>query len=241
MIISTKAGYYMWSGPYGDWGSRKYLIASLDQSLKRMGLDYVDIFYSHRPDPDTPIEETMGALDSIVRQGKALYVGISNYKKEQTKKAYKILKEFKTPFVIHQPSYSMFNRWIEEDGLKDYADEIGIGIIAFSPLAQGLLTNKYLNGIPEDSRMGKNAVSLKKSVLTQEKLDKISALNEIAARRGQTLAQLALIWVLRDNKITSALIGASRPEQIKENVAELEKPDLSKEELDAIEAILKNN
>ncbi len=238
MIISTKAGYYMWPGPYGEWGSRKYLMASLDQSLKRMGLEYVDIFYSHRPDPNTPLEETMGALDSAVRQGKALYVGISSYTKEQTEKAYKILKELKTPFIIHQPSYSMFNRWIEEDGLKDYANENGIGLIAFSPLAQGLLTNKYLKGIPKDSRIGKKADSLDESALTQDKLDKISALNEIAAKRGQTLAQLALVWVLRENKITSVLIGASRPEQIIENVAALENPDLSKEEIDAIEAIL---
>jgi len=238
MIISTKAGYYMWPGPYGEWGSRKYLIASIDQSLKRLGVDYVDIFYSHRPDPNTPMEETMGALDSIVRQGKALYVGISNYNKEQTQEAYRILKELKTPFVIHQPSYSMFNRWIEEDGLKDYASEIGIGIIAFSPLAQGLLTNKYLKGIPEDSRMAKETGALSKDALTKERLEKITALNEIAAKRGQTLAQLALTWVLRDDKVTSVLIGASRPEQIKENVAALDNPHLSQEELDAIEAIL---
>jgi L-glyceraldehyde 3-phosphate reductase len=238
MVISTKAGYRMWPGPYGDWGSRKYLLASLDQSLKRMGLDYVDIFYSHRPDPNTPMEETMYALDSAVRQGKALYVGISSYTKEQTEKAYKILKELKTPFIIHQPSYSMFNRWIEEDGLRDYANEIGIGIIAFSPLAQGLLTTKYLNGIPKDSRIGKHASSLSEKDLTPEKLDKIKALNEIAAKRGQTLAQLALVWVLRENKVTSVIIGASRPEQIVENVHALDNPDLSKEELDAIEAIL---
>lgn len=238
MIISTKAGYRMWPGPYGDWGSRKYLLASLDQSLKRMGLDYVDIFYSHRPDPNTPIEETMYALDSAVRQGKALYVGISNYTKEQTEKAYKILKELKTPFVIHQPSYSMFNRWIEEDGLRDYANEIGIGIIAFSPLAQGLLTDKYLNGIPEDSRIAKRASSLSEKDLTPEKLDKIKALNEIAKRRGQTLAQLALVWVLREGKVTSVLIGASKPEQIVENVRALNNSELSAEEIDAIENIL---
>lgn len=238
MIISTKAGYRMWPGPYGDWGSRKYLLASLDQSLKRMGLDYVDIFYSHRPDPNTPMEETMYALDSAVRQGKALYVGISNYTKEQTEKAYKILKELKTPFVIHQPSYSMFNRWIEEDGLRDYANEIGIGIIAFSPLAQGLLTTKYLNGIPQDSRIAKKASSLSEKDLTPEKLDKIKALNEIAKKRGQTLAQLALAWVLREGKVTSVLIGASRPEQIVENVKALDNPDLSSEEIDAIEEIL---
>lgn len=238
MIISTKAGYRMWPGPYGDWGSRKYLLASLDQSLKRMGLDYVDIFYSHRPDPQTPMEETMYALDSAVRQGKALYVGISNYTREQTERAYKILKELKTPFVIHQPSYSMFNRWIERDGLKDYASEIGIGIIAFSPLAQGLLTTKYINGIPKDSRIGKHTGFLSEKDLTEERLAKIKALNEIAVRRGQTLAQLALVWVLRDGKVTSALIGASRPEQIVENVRALDNPNLSKEEIEEIEKIL---
>lgn len=238
MIISTKAGYRMWPGPYGEWGSRKYLLASLDQSLKRMGLDYVDIFYSHRPDPNTPLEETMYALDSAVRQGKALYVGISNYTREQTEQAYKILKELRTPFVIHQPSYSMFNRWIEEDGLKDYASEIGIGIIVYSPLAQGLLSAKYINGIPKDSRIGKHTGFLSEKDLTEEKLTKIKALNEIAARRGQTLAQLALVWVLRDGKVTSALIGASRPEQIVENVHALDSPNLSKEEIEEIEKIL---
>jgi len=238
MIISTKAGFRMWPGPYGDWGSRKYLLASLDQSLKRMGLDYVDIFYSHRPDPDTPMEETMYALDSAVRQGKALYVGISNYTKEQTERAYGILKELKTPFVIHQPSYSMFNRWIETDGLKDYAHDIGIGIIVYSPLAQGLLTTKYINGIPRDSRMGKQTGFLSQKDLTEDKLAKIKALNEIAARRGQSLAQLALVWVLRDGKVTSALIGASRPEQIAENVRALDNPNLSDEEINEIETIL---
>lgn len=238
IVISTKAGYRMWPGPYGEWGSRKYLLASLDQSLKRMGLDYVDIFYSHRPDPDTPLEETMYALDTAVRQGKALYVGISNYTKEQTERAYKILKELGTPFIIHQPSYSMFNRWIEKDGLKDYAGEIGIGIIAFSPLAQGLLTAKYLHGIPKDSRIGRQTGFLSERDLTEERLAKIRALNEIATRRGQTLAQLALVWVLRDGKVTSALIGASRPEQIVENVRALDNPNLSKEELDDIERIL---
>lgn len=238
MIISTKAGYDMWPGPYGNWGSRKYLTASLDQSLLRMGLDYVDIFYSHRPDPKTPIEETMLALDSAVRQGKALYVGISNYTKDQTIEAQKILKELKTPFIIHQPSYSMFNRWIEEDGLKDYVNENGIGIIAFSPLAQGVLTDKYLKGIPKDSRIGKKSAHLKENVLTEEKLNKVRDLNEIAAKRGQSLAQLALIWVLREEKVTSVLIGASRPDQIKENVAALDNPDLSTDEIDAIETIL---
>ena len=232
MIISTKAGYRMWPGPYGEWGSRKYLLASLDQSLKRMGLEYVDIFYSHRPDPDTPLEETMYALDSAVRQGKALYVGISNYTKEQTERAYNILKELKTPFVIHQPSYSMFNRWIESDGLRDYANEIGIGIIVYSPLAQGLLTTRYLKGIPEDSRIGKETGFLSRKDLTEKRLSQIKALNEIAERRGQSLAQLALIWVLREGKVTSALIGASRPEQIIENVRALDNPELSKEEID---------
>lgn len=239
MVISTKAGYYMWPGPYGDWGSRKYLMASLDQSLQRMGLDYVDIFYSHRPDPNTPMEETMGALDSAVRQGKALYVGLSSYTKDQTIEASRILKELKTPFIIHQPSYSMFNRWIEEDGLKDYANENGIGLIAFSPLAQGLLTDKYLKGIPEDSRIGKATPSLKENALTDERLAKIRALNEIAINRNQTLAQLALVWVLREEKVTSVLIGASRPDQIKENVAALDNPELSQEEIDVIESILK--
>lgn len=242
MIISSKAGYDMWKGPYGDGGSRKYLIASLDESLKRLGLDYVDIFYHHRPDPDTPLEETMAALDHIVRQGKALYVGISNYNKEQTQKAYQILKEQKTPFVIHQPSYSMLNRWIEEDGLKDYLCEIGVGCIAFSPLAQGILTGKYLNGIPADSRIGSGkSPYLHKQDITEEKLEKVRALNEIAKERGQSLTQMALAWILRDGKVTSVLIGASRPEQILENVKALEKIEFSGEELQAIEEILGNN
>lgn len=242
MIISSKAGYDMWKGPYGDGGSRKYLIASLDESLKRLGLDYVDIFYHHRPDPDTPLEETMAALDHIVRQGKALYVGISNYNKEQTQKAYQILKEQKTPFVIHQPSYSMLNRWIEEDGLKDYLCEIGVGCIAFSPLAQGILTGKYLNGIPADSRIGSGkSPYLHKQDITEEKLEKVRALNEIAKERGQSLTQMALAWILRDGKVTSVLIGASRPEQILENVKALEKIEFSGEELQAIEEILGRN
>ena len=241
MIISSKAGYDMWKGPYGDGGSRKYLVASLDESLKRLGLDYVDIFYHHRPDPETPLEETMAALDHIVRQGKALYVGISNYNKEQTEKAYKILKEQKTPFVIHQPSYSMLNRWIEEDGLKDYLAENGIGCIAFSPLAQGILTGKYLKGIPADSRIGSGkSPYLHKNDITQEKLAKVQALNAVAEQRGQSLTQLALSWILRDGKVTSVLIGASRPEQILENIKALDNISFSAEELQEIEQILQS-
>ena len=241
MIISSKAGYDMWKGPYGDGGSRKYLVASLDESLKRLGLDYVDIFYHHRPDPETPLEETMSALDHIVRQGKALYVGISNYNKEQTEKAYKILKEQKTPFVIHQPSYSMLNRWIEEDGLKDYLAENGIGCIAFSPLAQGILTGKYLKGIPADSRIGSGkSPYLHKNDITQEKLAKVQALNAVAEQRGQSLTQLALSWILRDGKVTSVLIGASRPEQILENIKALDNISFSAEELQEIEQILQS-
>lgn len=239
MIISSKAGYDMWKGPYGDGGSRKYLVASLDQSLKKLGLEYVDIFYHHRPDPDTPLEETMGALDQIVRSGKALYVGISNYKKEQAEKAYQILKEQKTPFIIHQPSYSMLNRWIEEDGLKDFLFENGIGCIAFSPLAQGLLTGKYLNGVPKDSRIGSGkSPYLHESDLTDEKLGKIRALNEIAKERGQSLTQMALAWILRDGKVTSVLIGASKPEQILENIKALDNISFSDDELNRIEEIL---
>ena len=239
MIISSKAGYDMWKGPYGDGGSRKYLVASLDESLKRLGLEYVDIFYHHRPDPETPLEETMAALDHIVRQGKALYVGISNYNKEQTEKAYKILKEQKTPFIIHQPSYSMLNRWIEEDGLKDFLADEGIGCIAFSPLAQGILTGKYLNGIPADSRIGTGkSPYLHKDDITEEKLEKVRALNEIAKERGQSLTQLALSWILRDGKVTSVLIGASRPEQITENIKALDNITFLPEELQRIEEIL---
>ncbi len=239
MVISSKAGYDMWKGPYGDGGSKKYLIASLDQSLKKLGLDYVDIFYHHRPDPNTPLEETMGALDQIVRQGKALYVGISNYKKEQTKEAYEILKRQGTPFIIHQPRYSMLDRWIEEDGLKDYLYENGIGCIAFSPLAQGVLTGKYLNGIPENSRIGTGkSPYLHKENLDENKLEKVRKLNEIAVERGQSLTQMALAWVLRDGKVTSVLIGASRPEQILENIKALENINFSEEELHRIEAIL---
>lgn len=236
LIISTKAGYTMWEGPYGDFGSRKYILASLDQSLKRMGLDYVDIFYHHRPDPDTPVEESMLALDSAVRQGKALYVGISNYKYEQTKEAYKILKELKTPFVIHQPSYSILNRWIEQDGLKDYAEKIGIGIIAFSPLAQGMLTGRYLNGIPSDSRAGRGVSPfLTKTKITEEQLKMIHSLDEIASKRGQSLAQMALSWVLRENKVASVLIGASKVSQLEENIKCINNLSFSDDELKAID------
>ncbi|MGO4179714.1 L-glyceraldehyde 3-phosphate reductase [Paenibacillus sp. TAF43_2] len=237
LIISTKAGYYMWEGPYGEWGSRKYLISSLDQSLKRMNLDYVDIFYHHRPDPDTPLEETMGALDHIVRQGKALYVGVSNYNPEQTAKAAAILKDLGTPFLIHQPSYSMFNRWIE-NGLQDVLDEEGIGSIVFSPLAGGLLTNRYLNGVPADSRAGGPSVFLKADHITDSTLNKIKQLNEIAQHRGQSLAQMSLAWVLRGGRVTSALIGASRVEQIDDNVAALRRLDFSDDELSRIESVL---
>jgi L-glyceraldehyde 3-phosphate reductase len=238
MVISTKAGYYMWEGPYGDWGSRKYLISSLDQSLKRMGLDYVDIFYSHRPDPNTPLEETMAALDHVVRQGKALYVGISNYKAEDAREAIKILNRLGTPLLIHQPSYSMFNRWIE-DGLQDVLEEGGVGSIAFTPLAQGLLTNKYVSGIPADSRAAKPTGFLKADQVTDEKIAKVHRLNEIAGKRDQSLAQMALAWVLRGGKVTSALIGASRVSQIEENIASLKNLEFSSDELKQIEEILK--
>jgi L-glyceraldehyde 3-phosphate reductase len=238
MVISTKAGYYMWPGPYGDWGSRKYLISSLDQSLKRLGLDYVDIFYHHRPDPETPLEETMMALDQIVRQGKALYVGISNYDAKRTKEAINILKELGTPLLIHQPSYSMFNRWVEDE-LLDVLEENGVGSIAFSPLAQGLLTNKYLNGIPEDSRIAKPHGFLQEKDLTEEKLNKIRKLNDLAAERGQTLAQMALAWVLRKGRITSVLVGASKVSQIEDNIKAVQNLDFTEEELDRIEKILK--
>lgn len=238
MVISSKAGYDMWKGPYGDGGSKKYLISSLDESLKKLGLDYVDIFYHHRPDPDTPIEETMQALDQIVRSGKALYVGISNYRKKQAEEAYRILKDQKTPFIIHQPNYSMLDRWIETDGLKDFLYDNGIGCIAFSPLAQGILTGKYLNGIPADSRIGSGkSPYLRKESITEEKLQKVQALNDIAAQRGQSLTQMALAWVLRDEKVTSVLIGASKPEQILENVKALDNTSFSKEECDRIDKI----
>lgn len=238
IIISTKAGYHMWEGPYGEWGSKKYLVSSLDQSLKRMGLEYVDIFYSHRPDPNTPFEETMAALDLIVRQGKALYVGLSNYSAEQTKEAASILKGLGTPLLIHQPSYSMMNRWIEE-GLQDVLDDFGAGSIAFCPLAQGLLTNKYLNGIPADSRAGGKSQFLKEKDITEEKLNQIIQLSELASARGQSLAQMSLAWVLRGERVTSALIGASRVSQIEENVAALKNLEFTADELAAIEKILK--
>ncbi|WP_018247642.1 L-glyceraldehyde 3-phosphate reductase [Orenia marismortui] len=239
LVISTKAGYGMWEGPYGDWGSRKYLISSLDQSLKRLGVDYVDIFYHHRPDPNTPIEETMGALDSIVRQGKALYVGISNYNSEQTKEALAVLKDLGTPCLIHQPSYSMFNRWVEDDGLLDLLEDEGVGSIVFSPLSQGLLTDKYLKGIPSNSRAGGSSQFLNDKDITEEKLNKVRSLNEIASSRNQTLAQMALAWVLRRGRVTSVLVGASRASQIEENVKIVENLDFSDEELAKIEAILK--
>lgn len=237
LIISSKAGYYMWPGPYGNWGSRKYLISSIDQSLERMGLDYVDIFYHHRPDPDTPLEETMQALDSIVRQGKALYVGLSNYNSDQLDTAAEILEDLGTPFLITQPSYSMFNRWIEEDRLLDKQEELGIGTIVFSPLAQGLLTTKYLNEIPEDSRAAKETGALSKDEITEKKLNKIVNLNEIAQKRGQTLTQMALAWVLRD-RVTSALVGVSKVSQLEENVGAIANLEFSKEELEKIDKIL---
>lgn len=237
MIISTKAGYDMWPGPYGNWGSRKYLMASLDQSLRRMGLDYVDIFYHHRPDPDTPLEETMNALSDIVRQGKALYVGLSNYRSDQLREAAAILRENKTPLLITQPRYNMFDRWVENDGLLDTAAECGCGVICFSPLAQGLLTNRYLNGIPADSRAARNHF-LKAENITEEKLLKIHRLQEIAEGRNQSLAQLALSWVLRENKVTSVLIGASRKSQIDDNVQILRHLEFTTDELNAIEKVL---
>lgn len=237
LIISTKAGYDMWPGPYGDGGSRKYLIASLDQSLKRMGLEYVDIFYHHRMDPETPLEETMTALDQIVKSGKALYVGISNYDGGTMLKASKILEELHTPFIINQNCYNIFNRTIENNGLKKAAPADGKGVITFSPLAQGLLTNRYLNGIPTDSRVAKNVGFLQKKDITDERLNQILALNEIAKDRGQTLAQLALSWILKDDDITSVLIGASRPAQITDCVKCIENTCFTKEELDKINQI----
>jgi L-glyceraldehyde 3-phosphate reductase len=234
-VISTKAGYDMWPGPYGEWGSRKYLLASLDQSLERMGLDYVDIFYSHRFDPLTPLEETLGALDSAVRQGKALYVGISSYNSRRTREAAAILKRLGTPCLIHQPSYSLVNRWIETDGLLDTLAKEGIGAIVFSPLAQGLLTDKYLNGVPVDSRAAE-AHFFSPDFLKPETLARVRALNDIAKRRGQSLAQMALAWALRDKRVTSALIGASRPEQVVDSVKALDKLDFSPEELKEIDA-----
>jgi L-glyceraldehyde 3-phosphate reductase len=237
LIISTKAGYLMWPGPYGEWGSRKSLIASLDQSLRRMGLEYVDIFYSHRPDPETPMEETMQALDQIVRSGKALYAGISSYSADQARQAARILRELGTPCLIHQPSYSMFNRWIE-NGLLGVLNEEGIGCIPFSPLAQGILTNKYLSGIPKNSRAAKPHGFLKPEQITEEKLRKVRQLNDLAQTRGQSLAQMALAWVLRCKEVTSALIGASTKAQIDDGVGALRNLSFSQEEYQAIEKIL---
>ena len=234
LIISTKAGYGMWPGPYGEWGSRKYLLSSLDQSLKRLGVDYVDIFYSHRFDPDTPLEETMGALDQAVRSGKALHAGISSYNSQRTREAAAILKDLGTPCLIHQPSYSMINRWIEEDGLLDTVQELGIGTIVFSPLAQGMLTSKYLDGIPEGSRAAQGK-SLRQAFLNERTIENIRALDAIAKRRGQTLAQMAIAWVLRGGRVTTALIGASRPEQVEDSVGALENPHFSEAELAEID------
>ena len=237
LIISTKAGYGMWEGPYGDHGSRKYLIASLDQSLKRMGLEYVDIFYHHRPDPETPMEETAAALDQIVRSGKALYVGVSNYSAEQTKKMSEIMKSLGTPLLIHQPRYNMFERWIE-DGLQDVLAEEGIGSISFCPLAQGMLTNKYIYGIPADSRAAKSSPFLTKEGITSDKIEKIIKLNAIAENRGQSLAQMGCAWNLRGGKLTSVLLGASKASQIVENVGTLKKLDFTPDELAAIDDVL---
>ena len=237
LIISTKAGYRMWDGPYGEWGSKKYLVSSLDQSLKRMKLDYVDIFYSHRPDPDTPLEETMGTLDLMVRQGKALYVGISNYTADQAARAIKILKDLGTPCLIHQPKYSMFERWVE-NGLLDILEAEGVGCIPFSPLAQGLLTNKYLKGIPEDSRAAKPTGFLQESQVTPEAVNKIARLNQVAQERGQTLAQMALSWLMKDKRITSVLIGVSKVEQLEDCLESYKRTAFADDELHKIETIL---
>jgi len=238
LIISSKAGYTMWDGPYGDWGSKKYLVASLDQSLRRMGLEYVDIFYHHRPDPDTPVEETMSALDLIVRQGKALYAGISNYPAQEASNAIQILRDLGTPCLIHQPKYSMFERWVE-GGLLDVLEKEGVGCIPFSPLAQGLLTNRYLQGIPADSRASNPNGFLKQDQVTEEKLVKIRRLNILAGQRGQSLAQMALSWILKDNRITSVLIGASKPAQITDSLKCLSSPGFVNEELEQINEILR--
>lgn len=238
LIISTKAGYHMWPGPYGEWGSRKYLLSSLDQSLKRMQLDYVDIFYSHRPDPDTPLEETMSALDTAVRQGKALYAGISNYKAPEARLAFEILRQMGTPCLIHQPKYSMYERWVE-NGLLDVLEEYGVGCIPFSPLAQGLLTDRYLKGIPQDSRAAR-AVFLKESDITEDRLNQVKALNEIAAQRNQSLAQMALAWLLKDQRVTSVLIGASSVHQLDNNIDCINNLAFNVDELWAIEEVLKN-
>jgi L-glyceraldehyde 3-phosphate reductase len=237
LIISTKAGYFMWPGPYGDWGSKKYLVASLDQSLQRLGLDYVDIFYSHRPDPATPLEETLGALDLIVKQGKALYAGISSYRGAATVESQMVLQRLGTPLTIHQPNYSLFDRWIERD-LLEHTGRLGVGVIAFCPLAQGLLTSKYLSGIPADSRAAKPTGFLKPEHVTADKVERARRLNDLAGKRGQSLAQMALAWVLRDERVTSALIGASRVSQIEENVAALARLGFEPDELAAIDAVL---
>ena len=241
LVISTKAGYDMWEGPYGNWGSKKYLVASLDQSLKRMGLDYVDIYYHHRPDPETPLEETARALDGIVRSGKALYVGISNYNKEQTIEIAKLFKEMGTPFIINQRKYSMFDRTIETDGLKDYASKNGIGIITFCPLAQGLLTDRYLHGIPQDSRIRTDGRFLKESTLTKERLQQIRELNEMAGERGEKLSEMALGWLLAQEEVTSVLIGASRSQQILDNIKAIHCAPFTQEELEKIDEIAAEN
>jgi L-glyceraldehyde 3-phosphate reductase len=237
LIISSKAGWDMWPGPYGNFGSRKYLISSLDQSLKRMGLEYVDIFYHHRPDPETPLEETMGALDQIVRQGKALYVGVSQYSPEDTSRAYEILKKQGTPFLIHQPRYNMMDRWVE-NGLLDTLERVGIGSIAFSPLQQGILTDKYLGGIPEDSRAAKEGTYLNESQITEDIVEQVHKLNDIAKSRNQSLAQMAVAWLLKDERITSVLIGASKVSQLKDNIHALDNLDFTEDELKRIEEIL---
>ncbi len=240
MIISSKAGYYMWPGPYGEWGSKKYLVSSLDQSLKRMGLDYVDIFYHHRPDPDTPLEETMATLALMVRQGKALYAGISNYKAEEAERAIKMLKQMGTPCLIHQPKYSMFDRWVE-DGLLDVLEQEGVGCIPFSPLAQGMLTDKYLQGIPADSRVATSGVFLNEKSITPDKLEKIKKLNDLAQQRGQKLVHMALSWILKDKRITTVLIGASKPAQVLDSIRCLDNIVFSDDELKAIDGILKED
>lgn len=239
IVISSKAGYFMWDGPYGDWGSKKYLVASLDQSLKRMGLDYVDIFYHHRPDPETPLEETMATLDLMVRQGKALYIGLSNYRPKEAAEAFKILRDLGTPCLIHQPKYSMFERWVETEGLLDLLAEQGVGCIPFSPLAQGLLTDKYIKGIPAGSRASKAHGFLKEQHITEEKINTILQLNELALERGQSLAQMALAWLLKDPRVTSVLIGASRPDQLLDSLKCLDNTQFAEEELARIELILK--
>ncbi len=238
MIISTKAGWDMWPGPYGNFGSRKYLMASLDQSLQRMGLDYVDIFYHHRPDPDTPLEETMGALADIVKQGKALYVAVSQYKSQELRKAQQILDQHQVKLLIHQPRYSMMDRWVEEDGLLDTLEKLGIGSIPFSPLEQGLLTNKYLKGIPADSRVAKDGRYITESDITTEKIEKVRALNEIATKRGQTMAQMAVSWLLKDERVTTVLVGVSRISQLEDNLKAVEKVGFTMTELEEIESIL---